>query len=148
VGGVNADFVVNTGYLITRESNQTCLAPQHPEGNAAGIQMAVAFPGITIDALVVLYQSPGDSSRWYALSQKGRVYWFDNSAAASQLNDYADFTSLDCYPVEKGLLGMAFDPQYETNGRVYFSYLNRQSQSVIVGLTHQNNFPLDVGNAT
>ena len=148
VGGINADFVVNTGSFITRESNLTCLAPQHPEGNDSGIQLTVAFPNIAIDALVGLYQSPGDSSRWYALSQKGRVYWFDNSRAASQVNDYADFTGLVRYSGEQGLLGMAFDPQYATNGRVYFSYVNRQSQSVIVRLTHQNNLPLDVTNAT
>ena len=101
-------------------SNTTCIAPEQTESGLSDIQIEEAFPNLTISSLVGLYQSPGDSSRWYAMSQSGKVYWFDNTPTATTLNDFVDLSSLVRHSGEQGLLGMAFDPQYASNGRVYF----------------------------
>lgn len=146
VGGISDSFNITTQSIITRVSNTACIAPEQAENGINDIQIEDAFPNLTISSLVGLYQSAGDDSRWYAMSQSGRVYWFDNSPSATVLNDFADLSSLVLNSGERGLLGMAFDPQYATNGRVYFSYVNNNSQSIIARLTNQGSLPLDISN--
>ena len=146
VGGVSDNFEVTTERIITRVSNTSCIAPLQVESGVSDIQLENAFPNISISSLVGLYQAPGDTSRWYAMSQSGRVYWFENSANATTLNDFVDLSSLVNHSGEQGLLGMAFDPQYQTNGKVFFSYVNNNSQSIIARLTYQGSLPLNINN--
>lgn len=144
VGGISDSFDVTTQSIITRASNTACIAPEQAGSDVNNIQIEDAFPNLTIGSLVGLYQSPGDTSRWYALSQSGRVYWFDNSSTVTTLNDFADLSSLVRHEGEQGLLGMAFDPQYASNGRIYFSFVNNNSQSIIARLTDLGSLPLDI----
>lgn len=147
IGGISGEFEVTTERIITRASNTACIAPEQAESSPSNLQLENAFPNLeSIDSLVGLFQSQGDSSRWYAMSQNGRVYWFENSATATTLNDFADLSSLVNHSGEQGLLGMAFDPQYSSNGRVFFSYINNNSQSVIARLTNQGSLPLNTSN--
>ncbi len=146
IGGMSDSFDVTTDSIIVRTANTGCIAPEQADTGNTNIQLEDAFPNLSIASLVGLYQSPGDDSRWYAMSQSGRVFWFDNSPSAIILNDFADLTSLVRHQGEQGLLGMAFDPQYATNGRVYFSYVNNNSQSIIARLVNQGSLPLDINN--
>ncbi len=145
VGDVSAEFNVTTvDQIFSRAANTTCIAPVQADSGNSNIQLSEAFPNLpNINSLVGLYQSPGDTTRWYAMSQNGNVYWFDNSPSANALNNYADLSAHVRFQGERGLLGMAFDPQYAANGRVYFSYVNNSNQSIIARLTHTASLPLD-----
>src|SRR5262249_4090302 len=72
--------------------------------------------------LVLALQRPGDDSKWYALDQSGLVKVFDNVNNASTATNYIDITDRVNFGGEAGLLGMAFDPNFATNHRVYLSY--------------------------
>jgi len=146
VGGVNDSFDITTQSIITRNSNTACIAPEQADSGNANVQIENAFPNISVTQLVGLFQSPGDDSRWYAMSQDGQVFWFDNSTSASTLNQFADLRSLIRNAGEQGLLGMAFDPQYSTNGIVYFSYVNNNSESIVARFVNQGSLPLDISN--
>jgi len=110
--------------------------------NDSKFQIENAFPNISVPSLVGMYQSPNDTTRWYVMSQTGKVYWFENRANTKQLNLFADLSGLVRHSGEQGLLGMAFDPDYQSNGRVFFSYVNKTGSSVIARLKHQGSLPL------
>lgn len=79
---------------------------------------------------------PGDATRVFALEQDGRVRIVQNGALLAT-------PFLDIDPIvgslgnEQGLLGMAFDPGYTSNGFFYVSYTDNNGSSVIARYTNQ-----------
>ncbi len=133
--------------IISRVSNTTCLAPEQASSGNESYQLQAAFPNLpAISDLVGMFQAPGDSSRWYTMSQSGLVQWFENTATANTLNPFVDLSSRVRNSGEQGLLGMAFDPQYASNGRVYFSYINTDNgrNSIISRISKQGSEPLSI----
>jgi len=111
-----------TGGLDARPDNTTCVATVQPSLGTA-IDDAQVFPNLSFQSPVLMLQAPGDSTKWYIVEQRGVVKVFDNVNSTSSTATYIDLQG----PVnndtgEAGLLGMAFDPNFATNGRVYLSY--------------------------
>jgi hypothetical protein len=67
-------------------------------------------------------QAPNDASRWFVVEQGGRIRAFENDAAASTTDDFIDLGSRVNFDGEGGLLGMAFHPDFATNGRVFLNF--------------------------
>jgi glucose/arabinose dehydrogenase len=80
------------------------------------------FPNLTFDAPLALLQAPNDNDRWFVVQRNGQVLWFD----ATDNNTSLAETFIDIGPIdssgEGGLLGMAFHPDFQTNGQVFLSY--------------------------
>ena len=122
--------------LDARPSNLTCMAPNRVTGNA-DIALEDAFvnlPAFTSVPLTLL-QAPGDDTRWFAAERDGIVRVFQNSQSVSAFD--TDFISVAVNSAsEGGLLGMAFDPDYAVNGRVYLSWTQgNPMQSVVARFT-------------
>ncbi|MCB9567867.1 MAG: PQQ-dependent sugar dehydrogenase [Myxococcales bacterium] len=85
------------------------------------IALERVFPGVSIPGGVDLVQPPGDDSRWFLATQGGQVVAFDASddAAASVVLDLSDAVVVDG---EAGLLGIAFHPDFASNGELFVSY--------------------------
>ena len=147
VGGVSAGFEVTTldpNAIITRVSNSSCIAPEQASSGNSGVGLQAAFPSLpNLPGIVGLYQKPNDTSRWYAMLQSGLVQSFENDPAANSLDTYIDLSALVTNMDEQGLLGMAFSPQFASNGEVYFSYINLSGQSEIVRFIDPGTVPLD-----
>lgn len=80
-----------------------------------------ALPAVTRP--LALIQSPADNTHWYTIEQRGRVLRFANSESASTLELVLDISArVDDSFNESGLLGMAFHPDFASNGRVFLSY--------------------------
>ncbi|MFV1972097.1 MAG: sorbosone dehydrogenase family protein [Thiohalobacterales bacterium] len=97
---------------------------QPPPGNPT-IALASVFPGVSFIGLLGLLQAPGDSSRWFAVEQRGMVWVFDNDPNVATATLFIDITArVDSGSNEAGLLGMAFHPDWGTNGNfeVFLSY--------------------------
>jgi glucose/arabinose dehydrogenase len=77
---------------------------------------------------IAMLQEPGSSARWYVVQKTGQVLVFDNTANASSTRTFIDISarlSPSTPPSqndERGLLGMAFHPDFPTNPRVYLFY--------------------------
>ena len=86
---------------------------------------------------VLALQAPGDAARWFVVEQAGRVLVFPNDDAATAASTFIDITSRVTSGGERGLLGMAFDPLFATNRRVYLDYTRGGSslQTVIARYT-------------
>jgi glucose/arabinose dehydrogenase len=67
---------------------------------------------------------PGRVGEWVVVDQDGRVWLYDGDSIREEpLLDVRDrMVSLNENYDERGLLGLAFHPQFETNGRLYARY--------------------------
>jgi len=81
-----------------------------------------AFPNLSFSFPVEIQNTgvPGDD-RLFVVEQAGRIKVFDNNTNTSLSTTFLDITSQVNYSVgqEKGLLGLAFHPNYEQNGYFY-----------------------------
>ncbi|WP_455365304.1 PQQ-dependent sugar dehydrogenase [Kaarinaea lacus] len=81
------------------------------------------FKDVPMDVIVYMTQAPGDDRYWYVVEKPGRVLRFENKPDAADATVFVDISDrVDAGPSEAGLLGMAFHPQFRTNGYVYLSY--------------------------
>ncbi len=73
---------------------------------------------------VVYLTSPPNDARIFVVDQAGRIFVIKNGAPLA--TPFLNIMSIVGYGGEQGLLSLAFDPQYATNGRfyVYYSDLN------------------------
>jgi uncharacterized repeat protein (TIGR03806 family) len=119
---VNTKATGSSG-LSERPSNvDQCVAPAEV-GTSAELQLSLPYPSLaSLSPLVGLFQVPGDNSEWYAVQQTGQVIRFDNDPGVSATQGFIDISDRVDYGGEKGLLGMAFHPDYISNGFVYLSY--------------------------
>jgi glucose/arabinose dehydrogenase len=78
---------------------------------------------------VFVTHAPSDPSRLYIVEQRGKIKIIRNGQLLA--TPLIDITSLmggsDAYTLEYGLLGLAFDPDFRTNGYFYLNYTSGTS---------------------
>lgn len=72
----------------------------------------------------------GDS-RLFVVEQRGRII-IVNSDGSLQAKPFLDITDRVVYGGERGLLGLAFHPDYQTNGYFYVNYIGAEDVTHIV----------------
>ncbi len=117
---LNDDGIISG--LPARPSNTTCIAPARP-ASGASITLNNAFPNLSFSLPLQMLQAPNNSNRWYVVEKGGTIRYFNNNTNATASTLFANISArVDSGPNEAGLLGMAFDPNFATNGYVYLSY--------------------------
>ncbi len=87
-----------------------------------------AFPSLLFDAPVVFTFAPDGSNRVFVGELAGRVRVFPNdpNVSSAAVSDFLDLRAANGGPVltggEQGLLGLAFHPDYASNGWLYVCY--------------------------
>ncbi len=116
-----------------------------------GIDLAAApARGQTLDTVRVasglnrpIYATapPGDTTRLFFLEKRGLIRILDLTVEPPVVLG-TNFLNIDSLVVnigsnndERGLLGLAFDPDYATNGFFYVNYINNSSNTVIARYT-------------
>ena len=83
-------------------------------------QVEVAFPNLSFDHPVGITNSGDGTNRLFVVGQLGVIYVFENRRSNSASNIFLDIHD----KVHLGaLLGLAFHPNFEKNGRFYVNYL-------------------------
>ena len=83
----------------------------------------VVFPSVSFDRMVYLTHSEGMPDCLYLVLQPGRIMVFDNVPYPSSPETFLDIRSrVSDRGNEEGLLGLAFDPEYQNNGFFYVYY--------------------------
>jgi glucose/arabinose dehydrogenase len=92
----------------------------------------VWYQGIPGDFASALYATapPGDAARLFVVSQNGLIHVVTDADGKldDPFIDLQDETNYD--QQELGLLGMAFDPNFATNGYFYVSYTRDQGEQI------------------
>ena len=129
-----------------------------PSPSAAGSAAAVTAaargavpPAVRLQKLpqtfsqpVYLTAPPGDTSRLFVVEKTGKIVIIQNGARLA--TPFLDITSKVSTGGEQGLLSMAFDPNYATNGRFYVDYTNVSGDTRVARYTVSKGDP-NVANA-
>ena len=90
-----------------------------------------AFPALSFSQPLDL-QSPNDGTdRIFVVEKGGRIRVFDNEVDVAQSSDFLDISGNLTTTSEMGLLGLAFHPNYQSNGYFYVFYTPSANLSVI-----------------
>src|SRR5438552_2458345 len=104
-------------------SSQLLRPPNRAEADSIGFQQVASGLSSPVDIV-----SAGDS-RLFIVEQPGRVRIYDVSSLLT--TSFLDVSSLVSCCTERGLLGLAFHPNYPTNGFFYIYYTNTSVNIVI-----------------
>lgn len=99
--------------------------PTLPTSTDLSLQLVTA----SLDSPVFMTTAPGDSSRLFIVEQGGTIRIITGGTLLPA--PFLNIAGLIRNGGEEGLLGMAFDPNYGTNGRVYAFYTNTNGDLVI-----------------
>ncbi len=86
-----------------------------------------AFPNLTFSSPLFLTHADDNTDRIFVVERAGRIKVFPNSSSALLAKEFLNITDRVSSGGEKGLLGLAFHPDYETNGYFYVNYTNASS---------------------
>ena len=96
-----------------------------PALHAQSVSVIEAFPNLTFTQPILLTHPPDVSDRIFVVQQDGHIFVFPNDSAVTTAKPFLTITSkLSDYTIggEEGLLGLAFHPQFKTNGYFYINY--------------------------
>jgi glucose/arabinose dehydrogenase len=101
---------------------------------AQNVTYSEAFPGLTFTAPVELLSPPDNTKRLFVVQQNGIIKVFKNKAGitSAEVSDFLNISSNVTFNGEAGLLGMAFHPQYATNGYFYVTYTRSGPLTTVV----------------
>ena len=110
-----------------------------------------AFPGVSFSTPVGVVWAPGDASRAYVVEQGagGPARIRTVAMGSTAVTTFVDLSDRVSAGGEMGLLGMAFHPDYATNGKVYVSYTaNNPRRSVVSEMLRSTSNPLELDRTT
>ncbi len=81
-----------------------------------------AFPNLTFSSALDLQNACDGTNRLFVVEQAGRIKVFPNQTNISTTKTFLDITDRVTSGGEKGLLGLAFHPNYKSNGYFYVNY--------------------------
>ncbi|HEY6226611.1 MAG TPA: Ig-like domain-containing protein, partial [Verrucomicrobiae bacterium] len=85
----------------------------------SGYALVNAFPGVTFNQPVAIVSAPGETNRLFVVERDGVVCVITNLAAPNR-SVFLDLrTNTDAANIELGLLGLAFHPNFQTNGQFF-----------------------------
>jgi len=93
---------------------------------ASGFQSPVAF-----------VQDPTDRTVQFVVQQAGRIRVVRNGTVLP--TDFLNLSSAIACCGERGLLGLAFAPDYESSGRLFVNFTNGDSDTVVARFTRSSN---------
>ena len=90
---------------------------------AQPLQLVNAFPNLTFAQPIFLTHSGDGSNRMFVAQQTGVIRVFPKDSLGTSSSVFLDIASqISSSSGEEGLLGLAFHPQYATNGYFYVNY--------------------------
>ncbi|HWQ89718.1 MAG TPA: PQQ-dependent sugar dehydrogenase [Desulfitobacteriaceae bacterium] len=109
-----------------------CNSPNAENGNSSSgsIKYATveAYPHLNFDQPLFFTAADSFSNQVYVVERSGKIKFFNNNSATDSAQVFLDLSSqIDSSSQEKGLLGLAFHPDFKENGYFYVNYTNSNS---------------------
>ncbi|MBD3195735.1 MAG: glucose sorbosone dehydrogenase [Candidatus Lokiarchaeota archaeon] len=99
-------------------------------------QIEQAFPNLTFDEPVGIYDPKDGTNRLFVLEQDGLIQVFENNENTTSKVVFLDISgSVGSGGGEQGLLGLAFHPNFTENGYFYVDYTDTAGDTVISQFT-------------
>jgi glucose/arabinose dehydrogenase len=98
-----------------------------------GAEIVVGFPHIFFTHPVGLQHAADGTGRLFVVEQAGRILVFPNSPDVLTATLFLDIQDrVNAVGEEEGLLGIAFHPDYETNGYFYVNYTAANPRRTVI----------------
>lgn len=110
------------GKILRRIFNAILFISVYSFLNAQSFELENAFPNLSFNRPLEIQNAGDGSNRLFVVSQTGFIVVFQNYYAVSEFNIFLDITSKVDWGGEKGLLGLAFHPNYKENGYFFVNY--------------------------
>ncbi|MBL8729000.1 MAG: PQQ-dependent sugar dehydrogenase [Planctomycetes bacterium] len=110
--------------------------------NPSPVQLENAFPALVFDSPLFLSAPPDGSNRIAVVEQPGRILMFANDRNVSATSVFLDLRAQVQAGGEEGLLGLAFHPDFATNGWFYVCYTRGAPRRSVL-----SRFTVSAGNA-
>jgi uncharacterized repeat protein (TIGR03806 family) len=102
---------------------------------AASFDLLNAYPNLRFDSALFAAGVPGEN-RLVVVQQNGQIQVFEDSSTATSARTLLDISGRILSGGESGLLGLAFDPDFQQNRYVYLHYsLDAPLRSIIARMT-------------
>lgn len=113
--------------------NIGCVQDDTNQPNNGSYRVIEAFPELSFTRPVDL-QHPGDgSNRLFVVEQRGIISVFENDSTISEKTVFLDISErVDDGHNEEGLLGLAFHPEYASNGYFYVNYTAADGDRTVI----------------
>jgi glucose/arabinose dehydrogenase len=101
-------------------------------GPAPDYKLQLAFPALEFEMPVELTAPDDNTNRIFVVEQKGRIVVFPNTTNVKNKSVFLDISDNVDSGGEKGLLGLAFHPEYKTNGYFYVNYTRSSPLETVI----------------
>ena len=108
-----------------------CLLATHSAHSQSGLRVVVYASGLSLPVAIV--QDPTNAAVQFVVEQGGRI----RAVQAGQVlpTDFLDLRGAISAGGERGLLGMAFAPDYAASGRFFVNFTNPSGHTVVARFT-------------
>ena len=96
------------------------------------VAFSPAFPSLTFTAPVFLTHAGDATNRIFVVQQNGFIRVFPNDTNASAYTTFLDLSNKILFGGERGLLGLAFHPNYSSNRYFYVDYTRSGDGATII----------------
>ncbi len=92
-----------------------------------------AFPNLSFSRPLYIQHAGDQTNRLFVVEQRGVIYVFENDKTASEKTEFLDIRNqITDERNEQGLLGLAFHPEYESNGYFFVNYTAAGSGRTVI----------------
>ncbi|MGD2066724.1 MAG: PQQ-dependent sugar dehydrogenase, partial [Candidatus Bathyarchaeota archaeon] len=91
-----------------------------------------AFPNLTFNRPVVICHAGDGSNRLFVVAQQGEIYVFENTENVQNAKLFLDIKDSVLFGGEQGLLGLAFHPNFSSNGFFYVDYTAENPRRTVI----------------
>ncbi|MDP6962728.1 MAG: PQQ-dependent sugar dehydrogenase [Planctomycetota bacterium] len=100
-----------------------------PTAVNAQTKLKLEAVGNNFGSPLLVTSAPGDSSRLFVLDQHGKIYVVKNGSQLS--TPFLDVGAISSSGGERGLLGLAFHPQFDSNGYFFINFTDNSGDTQI-----------------
>lgn len=121
-----------TGYSCKNNSTDPDNGNGNPPPDPGSYQTESAFPNLSFDNPLYLTDAGDGSNRLFVVEQGGTIKLFESDAATSNHSTFLDISGRLVSGGERGLLGLAFHPDFENNGYFYVNYTADNPDRIVI----------------
>ncbi|AEB30280.1 soluble aldose sugar dehydrogenase yliI precursor [Carnobacterium sp. 17-4] len=94
-------------------------------------ELVEAYPNLTFDQPLHYTTANEATNRIFVVERTGKIKVFENDREATEAKVFVDLTTkIDSSGQEKGLLGLAFHPEFAENGYFYVNYTTEENTMI------------------
>jgi glucose/arabinose dehydrogenase len=116
-------LIVFTSALFSSKTSGQTQSPIMFEG---------AFPNLTFNQPDGIFPDPTKENRLFVMEQRGVIKVFDNTRNVNHSTVFLDISDRLLYGGEQGLLGLAFHPNFVSNGYFYVDYVMDNPRRTVI----------------